>query len=221
MYEIKPITNSRLIDITGQVFERLTVIGYVGNSEWLCACSCGNTTKSRGSNLRNGNMRSCGCLHKELLSQYAKEHLRRPPKHGMKGTREYRSWANMKRRCYNPRTDRYPHYGGRGIVVCERWRNSFENFYTDMGECPDGYTLDRIDVDGNYEPINCRWASADEQARNRSNNVMLHHNGKSMCLTDWAQYLGIEREVLRSRMRRGLSTSAVLDATKRGWVDNG
>jgi hypothetical protein len=129
---------------------------------WLCQCECGNTVVVNGNALRRGNTRSCGCLQKDEAS------LRRRT-HGMKGTPTYRSWVAMKNRCTNPRQDNYGRYGARGIAVCDRWlgEGGFDAFLYDMGERPEGTTLDRIDPDGNYEPANCRWATAEEQERNK------------------------------------------------------
>jgi hypothetical protein len=168
-------SSSRLIDLTGQRFGRLTVVSrapnYGTSAAWFCICECGKTleNKIRAADLRKGHTKSCGCLAKELQAEKGRQMLY---KHGHAGkhkqTREasptYRSWASMHVRCRRP--DRI-YYAGRGIVVCERW-DDFENFLADMGERPDGKTLDRYpDGDGNYEPGNCRWATHKEQAANR------------------------------------------------------
>ncbi len=119
-------------------------------------------------------------------------------------TKTYQVWADMRNRCFNDRNKRYKDYGGRGIGVCPRW-SEYTNFLLDMGECPQGLALDRIDNDGNYEPGNCRWATAKEQSRNRRTNNWIEYEGKRMIVYDWAKHLGIRVLTLRARLRRGWS----------------
>lgn len=187
------------IDLTGKKFGRLTVLSRwvradTGKFWWDCACDCGATKRVAGDRLRNGHTESCGCLRKEILIQRNRAGagiLRAPikvrevkkrkgaaPKHGGAGlnhttwTAEYRAWSSMKTRCnpnYKDRPD-YPNYAGRGIKVCERWLTSFQNFLSDMGPRPSPqHSVDRINVDGDYEPSNVRWATTHEQAGNRRN----------------------------------------------------
>jgi len=122
--------------------------------------------------------------------------------HGMSRTPTYYVWATMKARCSNPNNDNYHRYGGRGISVCESWANSFEQFLADMGERPDGLSIDRIDVNGDYEPSNCRWATATEQMRNTSVNRLITHNGQTKTLVEWAEASGISVQTLHSRLGR-------------------
>lgn len=115
----------------------------------------------------------------------------------------YGTWQQMLQRCQNPKVDSFGRYGGRGISVCDRWKESFWNFVDDMGERPSAkHSIDRVDNDGNYEPNNCRWATAREQARNTSRNTVLTHDGKTMCVCDWAKYLGISDRALSIRLKR-------------------
>lgn len=123
-------------------------------------------------------------------------------KHGLHRSREYGIWRGMRERCGNPRRPEYPNYGGRGIRVCDRWQE-FAAFYEDMGPCPPGYSIDRIDNDGNYEPGNCRWASRVEQQRNRSDNALLTIDGVTATLAEWSERSGLRHATLDARLRRG------------------
>lgn len=148
------MTSGRFQDLSGQVFGKLTVTERQENDgayvRWSCLCECGNYITTRAQSLRDGRVKSCGCLS-----------------HGFSKTPTYRSWSSMKKRCLYPKAKDWPRYGGRGITICDRWKDSFESFLEDMGERPKGMTLDRKNPNGNYEPGNCRWATPKQQANNR------------------------------------------------------
>lgn len=154
-------------DITGKRFKRLKVFAYLGirkrRSLWGCSCSCGKFVAVIAKYLINGDTKSCGCINKDKNPNYRHGHR----KINGKPSPTYNTWYGMKQRCSNPKNKCYKYYGARGISVCSRWLNSFENFLEDMGERPEGLTLDRIDNNGNYEPDNCRWATAIEQEANK------------------------------------------------------
>lgn len=204
--QVIPIPNKRFPDITGQVFDRLTVIGYVGTrrrppktfTQWLCLCECGAHIVRDGSRLRSGEATSCGC--KKI------EHIRgmgqKKRTHGMTGTTEYRIWTGMKNRCQNPNEPAYNDYGGRGIRVCERWQH-FESFFADMGARPSRkHTLDRTNNDGDYTPENCRWASKGEQANNRRSSRLVTHSGVTHTVAEWARIANMDYFLLTRRLFR-------------------
>jgi hypothetical protein len=192
------------LDLTGQKFHRLTVISFAGldgrrNSQWLCRCDCGIKKVFRGSYLARGRQKSCGCIVCE----------RKPG--SISHLPELHIYCGMLDRCRNPNYPGFADYGGRGLKVCARWRESFRNFLEDMGHRPSpGHTVERINNDGNYCPENCRWATAKEQANNRRDNVRLTFRGETKTLKEWAEQLGLNYARLKSRHRRGWSASRLL-----------
>lgn len=195
---------SKLINLVGQKFGRLTVLKRVendknGQSRWLCRCSCPehNEVIVISANLRKGGTKSCGCYSTEML-------IKRSTKHGHKNDTIYNVWARMKQRCNNPKDPGYADYMGRGIKVCKRWENSFQAFYDDVSKLPHfgekGYSINRIDNDGNYEPGNVEWSTPTEQANNRRNSQRIPYNGEEHSLTEWGRILNISYRVLRRRI---------------------
>jgi hypothetical protein len=164
-------------DITGRRSGRLVAVERVGsnkryNALWLCACDCGRSTVVPATKIMTGSTKSCGCLLRESITT-----------HGKSRTPEYRTWVKIWQRCTNKNSSAYPDYGGRGISVCPRWE-VFENFLEDMGRRPAGMSIERIDVNGNYEPKNCRWATRKEQLNNTRRNKTVVLNGTTMGLTE-------------------------------------
>lgn len=205
---------SLAIDLTGQVFGSLTVLEREGSDKegkamWRCSCTCGTVRLVRGKTLRNGDITNCGCLKKARFMAMV-------TKHGLCTSHEYKSWYGMLTRCNNPNQKSFKYYGGRGITVCESWKE-FKNFIHDMGRAPKGYSIDRIDNEKGYFKENCRWASDKEQARNSRNNTVLTMNGVSRCLAEWSEILGIKRETISMRIRRGSSVEEALTKPLRVW----
>lgn len=173
-----------------------------GHSMWRCLCDCGQTTNVLGTSLRKGATKSCGCLNRELASGLNLIH-------GKSDTKTHRIWRGMLERCGNQNNKRFPQYGGRGIKVCKRWQ-TFENFIADMGECKAGYSIDRINPNGNYEPGNCRWASQKDQQNNRTNNHRLTMNGETHTISEWCDRLGLSRSTVMDRLAKGWSAEKAL-----------
>jgi hypothetical protein len=193
----------RKIDLTGKRFGRLVVQSQAENKGkflmWTCLCDCGVSVEVFGSNLKNGHTKSCGCLNKEIVSSLFTTHGHTK---NNKCSPEWTSWYNMRVRCYYDKHKEYSNYGGRGIKVCERWLgdDGFENFYEDMGPCPLGMTLERIDNEGDYCRENCKWATRTEQGNNKRNNVILTYGNETGTLSEWARSIGMNSETLRARI---------------------
>lgn len=221
------VQRNKYIDLTGQRFGRLVVIkmhehtyGKYGKITWLCKCDCGNTKVINGECLRDGGTRSCGCLHDELI-------VARNTKHGCTITgqkdRLYTVWASMKNRCNNPNSDFYYRYGGRGIKVCEEWKNDYAAFKewayangydenADFMQC----TIDRIDLDKGYSPENCRWTDIVSQANLRSNSHWITYKGKTQTLAQWARELGVGYSMLSIRLKKGWSVEEAFETPRNG-----
>lgn len=197
---------SARLNLAGMRFGRWQALEYVDAGKWLCLCDCGTKKLVAGSGLRGGGTYSCGCRRVDLKIKHG--HNRKP---GGKRDRSsaYSRWSAMWQRCENPKYKQFADYGGRGITVCERWRD-FAAFLEDMGEPPEGMTLDRIDNSRGYEPANCRWVTRSEQQMNKRNNRLLEKDGVSMPVTAWARKLGMKPNTIRSRLRYGWTVDRVL-----------
>jgi len=181
------------LDLTGQRFERLVVIGEapheVGkHARWRCKCDCGNVIELRCTSLTSGTTKSCGCYNADK----GKKSL---TKHGMYYHSSYQTWRRMMTRCYNPNSEDYPEYGGRGITVCERWHD-VKNFIEDMGVRPKAASIDRIENDKGYQPGNCRWSNPVEQANNTRKNVHVEVDGKRVTIAEAARTAGVKYKAL-------------------------
>lgn len=174
------------VDLSGNKFGKLTVLGRKDASFWECRCDCGGSALQRTYALTSGHANSCGCMQRKT--------------HGLCGVRTYKSWDSMKQRCTNPNAPDYANYGGRGIVVCDRWLKSFDAFYADMGERPENTSLERIDNNKAYEPSNCKWASAKEQQRNKRNNPIVTYRGEAISVVSLAERVGLPSKVLIWRL---------------------
>lgn len=171
--------SANLKDLTGQVFGRLTVlersVNYGNGTRWKCVCTCGSVVTVFANSLMRGSTQSCGCYNDEMRGKARTTHGHTSNRFYNSQSSEYNTWQLMKHRCYDPKNNRYYRYGARGITVCQRWLNSFENFLADMGPKPSPeHSIDRINGDGNYEPSNCRWATRSEQRRNQSRYKQAH-----------------------------------------------
>ena len=192
-----------VVDLKGQRFGRWTALEYVGLDKhkralWKCECDCGIIKNVASNNLRRGLTKSCGCYK----SQASKERLET---HGHSKTRLYRIWQAIKRRCYNDREIRFENYGGKGIAMTEEWKNDFQAFeeWSLNNGYQDHLTIDRIDLSRGYEPSNCRWATIECQANNKSNNVFVEIKGEIHTLGEWARISNLSYKTIHSRYQRG------------------
>ena len=197
------------IDITGVRFGRLVALRRIGSmngkSLWEFRCDCGKLHQAKAGDVRHSGTQSCGCL--------------KNCRHGLSTSPEYQTWFGMLMRCYNPKRRYFRYYGGRGITVCDRWRNSFDDFLSDMGPRPSlEYSIDRINNNGNYEPGNCRWILKSEQSKKRRNNVLITKDGTTHSMAEWCRILRISKGCVWHRIKSGMTP---LDAISKPSRSNG
>lgn len=198
----------KLQNLTGKTVGQIQVIELYGRSGsgrnlvtlWLCKClNCNREFTSKTGSINSGSVGCLPCSHKANET------------HGMWTSKEYRSWQCIRQRCYNPNHHNYKLYGARGIVVCDSWRDSFESFFEDMGYAPSkNHTIDRIEVNGNYEKSNCRWATMKEQSNNKRNNTYLTFKGETLTQKQWCERLGLKESTVHNRLLDGMSVEEAL-----------
>lgn len=202
----------KFIDLTGRKFGRLTVIKRAENKGqyacWLCKCECGNEKEILSTHLLKGVIRSCGCLAKEML-------IKRNTKHNASNTRLWNIYNGMKSRCYNKNEPAYKYYGSRGIKICKQWLDKRLGMYNfQIWAYNNGYndtlSIDRIDVNGNYEPKNCRWVDMKVQANNKRNNVKIEYNGEIKTIAQWSKIYNISPSRIKDRLKNGWSIEDAL-----------
>lgn len=190
----------------GDRFSRWTVMADHGRF-WTVRCDCGTERKLRAFHVQNGHTKSCGCLARDIARTRSRANQ---TTHGLHDTPAYQIWIAMKSRCSNPLVSGYERYGGRGITVCEEWRESFEAFFHDMGPRPPGMSLDRRDTNGPYCKENCRWATPKQQSRNMRRNRLVTISGETMTMVEAAERYGADYAKVKSRMHRGWSIERAL-----------
>jgi hypothetical protein len=188
-------------DLTGKRFGRLVATKYLGNSRWECQCDCGKTTSVGIGDLKNSHTRSCGCLFLETIRT-----------HGLTNSRLYTIREGMITRCYKKNSISYDNYGGRGITICDEWLNDFMSFYNwaMANGYDDNLTIERIDVNGNYEPSNCKWITNSEQSKNKRSTVYFTYNGETKIVSDWIKELGIPKTTFRRRIQQNRPIEEIL-----------
>lgn len=206
--------HGKIRDLTGERFGRWKVVGYAYTKQgknqgipcWNCVCDCGTEKVVSGKMLKGRQSESCGCSRKDNT-----EIGDRTRTHGLSKSRLYKIWAKVKYRCLDPNYPEFHYYGGRGITVCDEWM-TFEPFmkWANENGYEDTLSIDRINHNGNYEPSNCKWATSEEQANNKSNNVVLEYDGKSLTLAQWARELSVNRSLLANRYKRGYPVDKIL-----------
>lgn len=205
---------AKLLDLAGEVFGRLTCIESAGSKNgerlWKCKCECGMFTIVSTASLRSGNTKSCGCVRREAL-------IKRNKVHGLstvngKKTRLYNIWVRMKQRCYDKNASDYYRYGGKGVKVCDEWKNNYENFHN--WAMNNGYddtlTIERKDFRGDYNPANCTWIPIEKQARNKKTNHFIEYKGKRKTLAEWSELTNINSSTIRQRLNLGWTVEKAL-----------
>ena len=205
------------VNLTGHCYHSLTVVKQSPirtinkKIQWVCQCTCGKMTLVITQHLVSGNTKSCGCRRVKTTREQGFKNKT----HGMTATPEYKAWQSMKDRCYNPDNENFHNYGGRGIIVWEEWFY-FDRFFKDMGHRPgQGYSLERNDVNGNYEPGNCRWATAVEQSNNKRCNQFYTFNGKTSTVAQIAREVGLNPASIWTRLNRGLTIEEAVQGRRR------
>lgn len=193
-----PIVGNRYVNLL--VVEEISKRNKNGHIMYKCLCDCGNYKEILGNSLREGRTKSCGKCNLQGI------------KHGMWKTKEFNTWQNMLQRCNPLKKDKYKNYAGKGIEVCEKWKESFINFYLDMGDAPSKiHSIDRKDVNGHYTKENCHWATPIEQTRNKTSNRVLLYKGEEKCLSEWCEIFNIAPTTLHNRLLRGWSIEDAIE----------
>lgn len=210
------VITKRFVDLTGMKCGRWTVgtlVNKPGEATWLCKCECGTIREISGTSLRSGNSRSCGCLRKEVSARLQFKHGAAV---GNVFTPEFRVWRSMIDRCRNKNSKNYFRYGGRGITICERWK-VYLNFLEDMGPRPSlKHSIERKNNDKGYEPGNCKWATAQEQANNRRTSRTITWQGKTQTLAQWERETGIDQDTIGMRLVRGWTVEEIMTIPLKG-----
>ena len=188
------------LNIVGQKFGEWEIIEHKPNGHSLCRCSCGVEKILQTSTIKGGRSKSCGCKGSDWCR-----------KHGMEGTSIYNVWIGIRGRCRNINYPAYKVYGAKGIEISNEWYDDFNVFYADMGDRPEGHSLDRIDPNGNYCKENCRWASIKTQARNKKNTIYLEYKGERRPMAEWSELLGLPRKSVEERIRKGWTVERALE----------
>lgn len=212
------MNNPNIVNMIGRTYGRLTVLersvnDKQGNAQWICKCECGKLKVVRGRSLRQGRVRSCGCL----LAESSKERMTAMlTKHSLSGSKLYRVYASMRERCENPSCKSFQNYGGRGIAVCDEWRMQRESFlhWAMQNGYEEGLQIDRINVNGDYCPENCRWVTPQQNMNNVRKNICFEYNGESHTVAEWARIAGLSYSTVYDRYKAGKSPAEILKRRK-------